>query len=126
MIKLSLAEIKESEGALQKVLSSPLDVRLAYSLGKLIKKLNEELQNIETIRIKLVDQYGVTSENGSKQVQPDKFTEFYRDYNEALKIEVEFDINKLPLEKLGEVKLSPIEINTISFLIEEPNAQSNG
>ena len=120
MIKLSLAEVKVSEEAIKKILNSPLDVKTAYFLGKTVKKFNEELQNIEAIRVKLVEQYGEVGENGSKQVQPDKFRDFYKDYNEALKIEVEFDIGKISLDKLESIKLTPIEINAISFLIEEP------
>ena len=120
MIKMSLVEVKNAETALNKVLSSQLDIKTSYNLGKIVKKLNEELTNLESIRIKLVDKYGTVNEKGEKNVEKDNLKEFYREYGEALKIEVEFDINKISIDKLSDIKLTPIEVSSLISIIEEP------
>ena len=120
MIKMSLVEVKNAETALNKVLSSQLDIKTSYNLGKIVKKLNEELTNLESIRIKLVGKYGTVNEKGEKNVEKDNLKEFYREYGEALKIEVEFDINKISIDKLSDIKLTPIEVSSLISIIEEP------
>jgi len=106
-MKVTLAEVKSLEASLGKLFDKDVNIKIAYRLSSLIKKLSEELSILEENRIKLVKQYGVEDEKTKAvSVPPDKSQDFYNAFNELMQIEIEIDFEPIPLKDLGEIELS--------------------
>ena len=58
-MKLKLSDIFQSKDSLVKLANSDLPIKTAYNLSKLVKKLNEEYQNLEDFRVELVRKHEI-------------------------------------------------------------------
>jgi len=119
MIKTKLGILKQSEKALSKLMNANLDIKIAYTLGRIANKIGQELKTVEDLRVKLVEKYGDKDEKGQHVVPEDKKEEFWTEYSELLEAEVELDFNKITLEKLAKVNMTPAEMIYLDYLIEE-------
>ena len=89
-MKITLAEVKSLESSLSKIFNKDVNIKLAYRLGKLLKRLSEEMKMLEENRIKLVKKYGEEDEETKQlSVPPEKTQEFYNEFNELMQIEIE-------------------------------------
>ena len=119
MIKTTLGILKQSEQALSKLMNANLDIKTAYTLGRIANKIGQELKSTENLRIKLVEKYGDKDDKGKHVVPEDKKEEFWAEYSELLEVEVELNFNKITLEKLAKVNMTPADMVYINYLIEE-------
>lgn len=107
IMKITLAEIKSLEKSLSKIFDKDLNIKIAYRLGKLLKKMSDEMNLLEENRIKLVKKYGKqTEDNGQFAVDPDKTQDFYNEINELMQVEIDIDFEPISLEEFGDIKLS--------------------
>lgn len=118
-MKVTLGEIKGSEQALLSLLNKPLPVGLSYQLSKLIPILNNELQLIEETRLKLVQKYAdkKKDENGNLKVAEKNLPKFYNEIGELYRTETEIPIQQIQVNKLGNVALSAVEIDSLKWLL---------
>jgi hypothetical protein len=84
-----------------------------------MKKIEHELKPFEQSRLQLVHKYGKEDDNGKISVTEENMADFYKDVASLLDEDVEVDIRPIKIEQIGEVKLTPNEIQFIDFIIEK-------
>lgn len=110
-MKITLAEAKSLETSLAKIFDKDVNIKVAYRLGKLLKKLSEEMKTLEESRVKLVQKHGEENEETKQfSVPPTKTQEFYKEFNELMQCEIEIDFDPIPLELFGDIKLSASDV----------------
>lgn len=116
---LTLLQIKNSETVLNKLLTSPLPVKVSYRLSKIIKKLNDELTQFENSRQKLFEKYGTNDGQGAITVGEQNQAVFLKELNELLSETVELDDIKIHLDDIADIKFSAIEIAQLDPWLQE-------
>jgi hypothetical protein len=116
---LTLAQIKNAELSITKLLTSPLPVRISYRLSKVVKIISTELQQFEELRQKLVEKYGEVDSSGMVTVTQTNQPQFLAEINGLLDEVIEFPDVKINLDDLGDVKLSAVEMTTLEPWISE-------
>jgi DNA-binding MltR family transcriptional regulator len=109
-MKITLAEIKSLETSLSKIFDKDINIKLAYRLGILLKKISEEMQSLEKNRVKLVTKYGVKNGEGQVSVPDEKTPDFYKEFNELMQISIDIDFEPIPLSAFGDISLSAADV----------------
>lgn len=119
-MKLKLSDIFQSKDSLVKLANSDLNIKTAYNLSKLVKKLNEEYQSLEDFRVELVRKHGNLEEGNYRVPQSgEQFENFVKEYNEFMQTEIEVDIAEIeiPMEDI-KIKLTPLDIINIEKFVK--------
>jgi len=125
-MELKLKQIRESFPVLQKVMNSPMDIKLAYRLKKIAKQLQAEAKGIEEARLELIKKYGekVKDKNGKEtqqiRVSPFKMEKFTKEFNSLLEETISTPVEKIPfecIESLG--KITPNDLVVLDDFVEE-------
>lgn len=111
-MKIKLGEIVSQLENIRNLLENKLPVKVAYRLNKLSKKLDSELKSYNETKNAIVlelakdlpDPTRITEEN------PVELAEYNKKHKELLEEEVEIDFEKIKVEELGEVVVSPNEL----------------
>jgi len=110
-MKITLAEIKSLEASLAKIFDKEVNIKVAYRLGSLLKKISEEMVLLEENRVKLVKKYGeADAETQQLSVPQEKAQDFYTEFNELLQVEVDIDFEPIPLQAFGDISLSAADV----------------
>ncbi len=99
-MKLKNSEIWLAKEPLDKLLQVKLPVKVSYQIARLAKKIGEEYQPIETVRIGLVKKYGVPDDKGNISVvnaKPEELEKFIKEYNELMETETEVVVDKITI-----------------------------
>ena len=105
IIKLSKVKILKDTKILDKLKTvSTLTPERKWVLTKFIKKINEEFEDLEVVRVDLVKRFGDTTEEGFS-VPDSKMDEFLREMQTVLSKEVE----------VPEFRFSPSEVGEFSI-----------
>jgi len=122
-MKISLEKLQDMHGVLRRILTTPMDFKLAYRMRKIADKLITEIKLIESTRLDLVKKYGdVSDDKGNVKVSDKKYPAFEKDYKAFLATEIEFGADKIPLECFEGIKVSAVELQAIGTLIENAPA----
>lgn len=113
-MKTSFSQLKLAEPALRKLLNLDLPVVTAVKFSKLVKQLDSEFNHYEEARIKLVTKYGATNAKGDLEVTQDHMESFAKDMIELGSIDVNIEFDAVPVEKLGDIKMTAVEMMTLS------------
>lgn len=115
----------EDKIILKGLLNEKLQIKTKYWLGKLVKKLAENKESVEKLRIELVEKFGVKAEDGSfsipykiEDVINPKILEFQKEYNELLQENFEFEHTEFFLQDFANLETES-NYNEFFKLIEE-------
>lgn len=130
-MKLSLAQIKNAEPTVAKLLTVELPIKVSYRLTRMAKAFADELKHFEDSRMKLFEKYGETQEDGSRKITAENEQQFLSELSSLLNETVEFKFDhKIHIDLLDGVKLTPIELSAIEpwldgveFVDEDENAE---
>lgn len=119
-------EIWNAKAALQELIKEVLPVKTAYWLTKLVRKADEQLRDIEAVRVKLMNQYGQRGEDGNLVADahnnvvmiPENQAAFATTFNELLSETVE--VEGLPMEKILLPSDNGLCISAATLLALEP------
>lgn len=117
---LKNSEILASEGALSKLLNTPLPAKQAYNIKKTMKSIQEKLKDILEARNEIIKKYGVEKEDGSVEIPAEDVEakkKFIEEYQQIIDLEEEVDVRQLSIDELDNIELTANEIETIDFLI---------
>lgn len=118
-MKITLGELLNGKPALEKLVNLEISIKTAYKLSRIINKLNNELQNFEDQRQKLVSKYGEPEENGNVIVTQENMEAFSNELNELINLEIELAYEPVSLEELGDVKMRASELMLIDKFVTE-------
>lgn len=117
-MKIRLAEVKALEGSLSKIFDKDVNIKIAYRLSVLLKRLSEEMSLLEENRVKLVKKYGKEDEKTkSMTVPPENSQAFFNSFNELMQLEVDINFEPVALKDLGDIELSAADMVKLSGTI---------
>lgn len=127
MISVKLLDIIDASPILRKLAESTFSGAVAFKIARLIKACEIELQTFEESRRKIIEEYGEKDENGELKIfdnQQIKVKEEYREkcavsLNELLNTEIELNVNKIPINSLEQIDITPNELIKMEAFIEE-------
>ena len=128
-LNLSNEKILNTINVLGKLNNSQLPIKVAYAISKNVNKIESELKVYNSEKARLIDKYGVKDEEdkliadeyGNVNIKEEHKEDWNRDIKELLSIENEIDIHMIQLDDLlnSDYSISPAELATIDFMIEE-------
>lgn len=101
-MKVKLSDIFNANQSLVKIANAATNIKSAYWISKLLKKIDVEMNAIEKARVKMVEKYGVKNDKDGFNVPQEKVADFQKEFSEFLETEVEINIPILKVNLLGE------------------------
>lgn len=97
-----------------------IPVKANFLIQKNIKIMTAAAEEIEKSRITIVSHYGtLDAENNQYVVPEDKVAETNKEINDLFFMEQDLDIKIFKLEDLGNIELTPKQMQALMFMIEE-------
>ena len=127
-MQMQMSSVLSAQGAIQKLQSKPMPLKITYNLTKLYKALSTEADFYNEKLNEIVQTYGERDEEGNHkptadgrgvQIQKDKLEEAQSKLNELYTIEVTLPDIKLSVDTLGDVELTLEETNALMPFFEE-------
>jgi hypothetical protein len=126
MIKVKISDLINSTETLQKLSQQDFKAKLAWSIARLLKSAEVEIQEFNTTRMNLIKKYGekdengelITDENGNCKIEQNSVDAFSTELNELINTEVEINANKIKVEQLEEINFTPSEMAILEPFIE--------
>ena len=114
-MKVTNGEVRLMREALQKLGSLRIPVSTSLKVAQLTNKVNGRFQDMELVRLNLVNQYGVKDDKGNTSVDlapVEERAKFWKDFVDLLNQEVEIESDPITLPRALEVEpsvLMPLE-----------------
>ena len=128
MINVTMMDIVNSVPVFEQVVGQEINGRLAFKLARLVRELDKELKLFHEERTKLIQYYAEKDENGEIKVDEnsnamipdDSIMECNQKIQELLDTTIEVNADKIPMELLDMLSISPQQALYIeNFLCEE-------
>jgi len=118
MINVKISELLDSTETLQKLAKKDFKAKLAWSIARLLKAAEKEIQEFNETRMNLIKKYGeknengelVTDDKGNCKIDSDSMNEFTNELNELLKTEVEINANPIDIALLEDINFTPSDM----------------
>ena len=125
MINVKLSELLDSTETLKKLSQKDFKAKLAWSISRLLKAAEQEIQEFNDTRMNLINKYGekgddgqlVTDEKGNCHIVPESIQEFSNELNELINTEVEINANPIDIELLEDLEFTPAEMSQLEPFI---------
>lgn len=121
-MKVKQGVIRDAQAGFVAIMQAQMPIKLAWSVGRNLRKLDMSMADFEKPRMELIKKYGAKDEKtGGVQVTPENMEAFNKEYDELADKEVDVDIWKISLDKLSGagVKLTPAQLLSIEPFIED-------
>ncbi len=126
MINTTLNDILNNNDIFRQVYQSPMPARTAFKIARLIRELEKENTTFNESRDKILEKYAMRDDNGAMvqednqvMISPDRAEDFQKEIDSLLKTSVEINADKLTLDDLADVSLSPKQIIDLGNFLEE-------
>lgn len=125
MINVKLSELLDSTETLKKLSQKDFKAKLAWSISRLLKAAEQEIQEFNDTRMNLINKYGekgddgqlVTDDKGNCHIIPENIQEFSNELNELINTEVEINANPIDIELLEDLEFTPTEMSQLEPFI---------
>ena len=121
-MKVKLVEIVNSTEAMNKIAAQPMKASVSFKVAKNLRALGEELAIFEQSRGDLIRKYGKEDKEGNVAIEPNTkgMAEFQKELNELLNVDIDLNgFKKIKLSQLSKCELTPQEMASLEFAIEE-------
>ena len=118
-MKVAMRELVGMKSSLQKLIGKDLPIKTAFKLGKLNKYLSDFYAIFDENNTKLFRKYGEEKEKNKIIIKNENIHKFNAELEELMALEVEITLDKISLNELGDIQLSPLDISNLELLIEE-------
>lgn len=126
MIELTIYEMINAEPVLNKLLNVSFNGKKAFVISRLLKQIADEEKMYNEARVEILKKYADKDENGNPIVVNDDIsmtTEArecaVKEIEELLSTKIQINSNKIPLEWLEDVEMTPLEAINWTAFIEE-------
>lgn len=101
---------------------------VAYRIGKSIKAIDTEMQEYDEFRVKLLKDVAIKDENGDPiidketniyDIPQDQLQKVIQEIDNLQNEEITIDIKKVSIEDISQAGLSPKELMSIEFMLED-------
>lgn len=118
MIKVKISDLVNSTETLQKLSQEKFKAKLAWSIARLLKAAEAEIQQFNDTRMNLIRKYGekdeqgelITDEKGNCKIITESLEQFSNELNELINTEVEINANPLDIELLDDLDFTPSDM----------------
>ena len=126
MISVKISDLLNSTETLQKLAKKDFKAKLAWTVARLLKAAEAEIQNFNETRMNLIRKYGekdendelLTDEKGNCKIPPENISVFTDELNELMSAEVEINANKIKMDLLEDVEFTPQEMAQLEPFVE--------
>ena len=101
---------------------------VAYRIGKSIKAIDTEMQEYDEFRVNLLKDVAIKDENGDPiidketniyDIPQDQLQKVIQEIDNLQNEEITIDIKKVSIEDISQAGLSPKELMSIEFMLED-------
>lgn len=118
MITITINDLINSTETLQKLSQKDFKAKLAWSIARLLKAAEVEIQSFNDTRMSLIKKYGekdeqgelITDDKGNCKIENDKVEAFTGELNELLNSEIEINANKIDFNLLENIDFTPSDM----------------
>ena len=126
MITVKISELLNSTETLQKLSQKDFKAKLAWSIARLLKAAEAEIQSFNDTRMNLIKKYGekdengelITDESGNCKIQADDVDIFGKELNELVESEVEINANKIKMNLLEDIDFTPSDMAVLEPFVD--------
>lgn len=121
MITITINDLINSTETLQKLAQKDFKAKLAWSIARLLKAAEAEIQSFNDTRMSLIKKYGekdergelITDDKGNCKIENDKIEVFTNELNELLNSAIEINANKIDFNLLENIDFTPSDISVL-------------
>jgi hypothetical protein len=113
---MKLKQLIEAEGALHKLMNTPLPAAVAFRLKRVIRVVQPELQAYEEQRLKLVHELGEKGEDGRTIVTTENMPAFNEQLEALWAEEVELNFKPMLIGDLGNTAVTAADLLALDWL----------
>ena len=126
MIKVKILDLVNSTETLQKLSQKDFKAKLAWSIARLLKAAEKEIQEFNDTRMNLIRKYGekdengelITDDKGNCKIDNSVLNEFSNELNDLMNTEVEINANKIDIELLENLEFTPSDMAILEPFVE--------
>lgn len=126
MIKVKISDLLNATETLQKLAQKDFKAKLAWTISKLLKQAEAEIQSFNETRMTLVKKYGekdendelITDDKGNCKIVQECIDDFSNELDELLNTEVEINANKIQMSLLEDVKFTPADMAVLEPFVD--------
>lgn len=126
MITITINDLLNSVETLQKIAQKDFKAKLAWSIARLLKSAETEIQSFNETRMNLIKKYGEKDENGELitdeknncKIKTEDVDTFTDELNELINTEVEINANKIDFNLLENIDFTPSDMTALEPFIE--------
>jgi hypothetical protein len=127
MIQVTLNDILNNAEIFRELSTKSLPVKTAFKVARLIRELDKENTTFDESRRQIIEKYAERDENGiikqtaegNIQLQQDKIEECNNELVELLNTTIEINVDKISIDALGDIKITPAQMINLEAFIEE-------
>jgi len=114
---LSIEQIMNSIEPLRTISNETLPIKVAITLTRTIKEIDEVLGVFNDSKQKLFEKYGEESENDSMKIKDDNLEEFNEAYVDLIKQKIDVNVQSVDVGELGDISVKPSSLVVLDWLI---------
>ena len=126
MITVKISDLLNSTDTLQKLAQKDFKAKLAWSIARLLKAAEAEIQSFNETRMTLIKKYGdkdengelITDDKGNCKIGNDVLNEFTTELNELVNTEVEINANKIKIDLLADIDFTPSDMAILEPFVD--------
>lgn len=123
-MKIKLKDLIVSSNAIQKLAATPLNVKIAFRLKRILKQVTSELETFESARKELCEKYG-TLEGDRYEFEPDEKLKFEEEFNQLMEEEVEIKFDRFSEDSLASVEFAASDLLALEWLFIEDEKEES-
>ncbi|MCJ0933024.1 hypothetical protein MST22_17875 [Virgibacillus halodenitrificans] len=119
-MKIKVKDIFNIDEGLTTLSEKELPVGVAFHIQRVHKIVGGEVKTAQELRSKIINKYKEKDlENGRVKLKEDKLEEFNKELEELLDQEVRLEINKININDLNSISITPKTLGLLNTIIEE-------
>ena len=126
MIKVKISDLLNSTETLQKLSQKDFKAKLAWSVARLLKAAEAEIQSFNETRMNVIKKYGnkdengelITDDKGNCKIEDAHLADFTSELNDLIGQEVEINANKININDLDDCNFTPAEMTQLEPFIQ--------
>lgn len=130
-MKLTLNEAMVMVQSLPKIMDKEVPAKTAYWMSRATDQLQSELRPFEKARFKLIEKYATKDDSGELVKTGDQYEildmpGFEKEFAELAGQEIEIKYEPIPVDHLGDIKLTPRDLLGLGRLLRDGGEYVDG
>lgn len=123
-MKIELAELENIIVGGKEIIEKELPIKTSFRISRTLKKVQEEYEIYDEKRKSIISKFSKKDKDGKiieneGKVTIENTSMFQKEINELDSIEIELDIEKISINDLGEIDISPKALILLDSVLED-------